>query len=62
MAAEESLKHDWIKVTEKNNHQVQYTAEIHSVCRTICSEPAERYKKEEWVRLRSESCISSLMF
>lgn len=44
MAAEESIKHDWIKVTEKNNHQVQYTAEIHSVCRTICSEtiPAER--------------------
>ena len=29
MAAEESLEHDWIEVTEKNNPHVQYT-EIHS--------------------------------
>ena len=34
MAAEESLKHDWIKVFEKNNPQVQDT-EIQSVKQSV---------------------------
>lgn len=57
MAAEESLKHDWIKVTEKNNPEVSF-----SLSNNLFRNYSSGTIKKEWVRLRSESCMSSLMF